>query len=177
MIKTAKALSIAGVALIAVAAMAATTMEPPSLRKHPHFSKTVTVKLGKTELKLSYRTTPANEERVKKVEQGTMVMGFAKIEIPEGYEIGGSEIDAGTYGIGAIKNGDEDWTLALYPGTVGRGEKPDQSKAIELESNLSTDMGNTGHVSFDLMPGRGDQEGKLTLIWHFGSLYLSGVFS
>ena len=43
---------------------------------------------------------------------------------------------AGDYTIGVIKNGDKDWTMALYPGVLGREDKPDVAKAIKLELRL-----------------------------------------
>ncbi len=176
--KTAKTLGLAGIAVIAAASMAATTFAPSSAAiKHPHISKTVTAELGENKLTLSYFTAPANMEHVEKVKEGDMAMGFGSLECSEDLEIGESKIPAGKYSIGAIKEGEDSWTLALYPGRPGRGEAADVEKAILLESMNSTDMGDTGHVSFDIMPGHGDLEGKATLVWHFGNMYLAGAIS
>ena len=71
-------------------------------------------------------------------------------------------IAGGKYSIGAIKNGDNDWTLCLYPGRPGRGKAPDISKAIKLHSMYSTSMGYAAHVVFDLSPGAG--KSKKTLL-------------
>ncbi|MHC5065333.1 MAG: hypothetical protein ACYTG5_15300 [Planctomycetota bacterium] len=175
--KSAKVFGLSALVLITAASMAATTMAPTSPVKHPHFRKAVSVTMGEQEMKLSYVTMPANMEHVEKIEAGDFVPGRASLEFSQDQEIGESTIPAGSYTICAIKNGDEDWTLALYPGRPARGEEPDASKAIKLESMFVTDQGDSGHVHYDLMPGHGDMEGKLVLIWSFGKLHLAGALS
>ncbi len=145
---------------------------------HPHLSKTVTAKLDNgTELKLSYYTSPANMDHVAKAQAGEFKPAAARIEVSADLDAAGVMIAAGEYTLGAIKNGDDDWSMALYPGRLGYGASPDASKLIQLKSQLSKDHGTAHHIVYDLVPGSGDQEGHLTLIWHFGSLHLSGVLN
>ena len=84
---------------------------------------------------------------------------------------------AGEYTIGVIKNGDKDWTLALYPGRLERGATPDSAKAIRLDSAFSSDHGTADHMLIDVTPGKGKFEGKAVLTLHFGSLFLAGALS
>ena len=90
---------------------------------------------------------------------------------------GKATIAAGEYTIGAIKNGEKDWTMALYPGRLGRGDVPDTAKAIKLDSKFSTTKGTAEHMLVDVEPGEGPTEGKAVLTLHFGSLYLAGVLA
>ena len=83
---------------------------------------------------------------------------------------------AGEYTIGVIKNGDKDWTLALYPGRLQRAT-PDTAKAIRLDSMFSADKGVAEHMLIDMTPGHGKFEGKAVLTLHFGSLFLSGLLA
>ena len=84
-------------------------------------------------------------------------------------------LPAGEYTIGVIKNGEKDWTLALYPGRLQRGDTPDPAKAIRLDSEFSTDHGAADHMLIDITPGHGRFEGKAVLTLHFGSLFVAGV--
>ncbi len=87
-------------------------------------------------------------------------------------------IPAGDYTIGVVKNGEKDWTMALYPGAVPRPpEKPDASKLIRLESMFEADKGTAEHMLIDLTPGHGKFEGKAVLTLHFGTLFLAGVLA
>ena len=158
--------------LLAVLLLAAT-----ALMAHPHFSKSVELKIGEVEVTLKYFTAPANLEHVKSIEAGAFNPGFGQIELSADLTVGDTTIPAGQYQIGAIKNGDKDWTLALYPGRVPRGETADISKVIKLHSSFSDSQGNSGHVYFDILPGQGEMEGKAVLIWHFGPLHLEGALS
>ena len=146
---------------------------------HPHFNKTVTVALpGGAEAKVSYNTTSANEDLAKAVAVG----GFAtprgpRLELSADVTAGDTTIPAGEYTIGVVRKSDSDWGMALYPGRVGRGEEPDKSKLIELESHYSTAMGSAGHMLIDITPGSGSHEGRVALTLHFGSMFLAGLIS
>ncbi len=159
-------------ALTAVLLLAAT-----ALSAHPHFSKSVETKIGEVEVKLQYFTAPANMEHLEDVQKGAFNPGFGRVEFSADLSVGDLTIPTGKYQIGAIKNGDKDWTLGLYPGGVPRGSEPDMSKVIKLHSAYSESGGNSGHVYFDILPGHGKMEGKAVLIWQFGPLHLEGALS
>jgi hypothetical protein len=162
------------IALTLLAGVAASTA-----LAHPHFNKTVTAALpGGVEAKISYNTTPANEDRAKSAAVGQFVTPRGpRLELSGEVKAGDATLPAGEYTIGVIKNGENDWTLALYPGRLGRGEKPDAAKVIRLDSMFSGDGGTAGHMLLDLTPGDGKFEGKAVLTLHFGSLFLAGALS
>lgn len=145
--------------------------------RHPHFSKTVTAKIGDTEAKLSYFTAPANEEHVKNAKEAAFSAGFGTLTLSGDLMAGDMTLKAGEYTVGAIKNGDGDWTMALHHGKLGRNDSPDMAKVTKLSSNHTKDHGNAAHIYFDIMPGHGKTEGKTVLIWHFGTHHLAGVIS
>ena len=86
-------------------------------------------------------------------------------------------IPAGEYTIGVIKNSEKDWTLALYPGRVARGQAPEVAKAIRLDSMFEGNKGTAEHMLIDVTPGHGRFEGKAVLTMHFGSLFVSGLLA
>jgi hypothetical protein len=90
---------------------------------------------------------------------------------------GAVTIPAGDYTIGVIKIAENDWTMALYPGRIPRGQSPDMSQMIKLESLFSTSEGKAPHMLIDISPGYGKFEGRACLTLHFGSLFLSGALS
>ncbi len=159
-----KKLGIFGIAILLLSAV--------GLLAHPHIQKTVTAKLDAAELTLNYYTSPANMEHVKNTEAGVF-KGGARLTVSG--DLG--KVPAGEYTVGALKNEDGSWVMALYPGKLGYGASPDMSKLIKLSSSLSKDHGTAHHTSFDLAPGSGEQEGQLTLVWHFGPLHLAGALS
>ena len=145
--------------------------------RHPHFNKTVNVKIGEVDAKLSYFTAPANEEHVKNAAVGAVSAGFATLSLSGDLKAGETTIKAGDYTVGAIKQGENQWTMALHQGKLGFSDKPDMAKVSKLGSNYSKDHGTAHHIYFDIMPGHGDTEGKTVLIWHFGGHYLTGIIS
>jgi len=144
---------------------------------HPHFNKTVTAKLPSgTEVTITYNTTPANELRAKEAKVGAFVTPrrpTLKLSAP--MKAGAVAVPAGDYMIGAIKNSETDWTMALYPGSIPRGQVPEAAKLIKLDSLYSTSEGTAEHMLIDISPGRGKFEGKAVLTLHFGSLFLAGA--
>jgi hypothetical protein len=145
---------------------------------HPHFRKTVTTKLGDVEATIAYGTTPANETHAENAEVGAFVTPRGPVLTLSGdLMVGGKTIAAGDYTIGVIKNGDNDWTMALCPGKLGRGETPDTSKLIKLDSMYSTSQGTAEHMLLDITPGSGKYEGKAVLTLHFGKMFLAGALS
>jgi ribosomal protein L7Ae-like RNA K-turn-binding protein len=165
----AKVAGIAGLALAVATAVAA----------HPHLNKSVTAKLSDTqEAKVSYVTVPSNEELAQAVEVGAFATpGRARLELSADVTAGEKTIAAGEYTVGALRKGDSDWVLALYPGSVGRGETPDTSKLIHLESTFTADAGTVAHLVVDVEPGSGTLEGRIALVMHYGSMQLSGALS
>jgi hypothetical protein len=150
-----------------------------SLWAHPHFKKTVTATLpGGAEAKISYDTTPANEDHAKNAAVGAFLTPRRPLlSLSAELMAGGATVPAGDYTIGVVKNGDDDWTLALYPGRLERGDQPDPAKVIKLDSSYSSGAGTAGHMLIDITPGSGKFEGKAVLTLHFGSLFLAGVLS
>jgi len=100
-----------------------------------------------------------------------------KLTLSGELKAGAITLPAGDYTIGVIKNGDNDWTMALYPGALARGTEPDMSKIIKLDSMFTTSHGTAEHMTIDITPGHGKQEGKAVLLLQFGTLYLAGSLS
>lgn len=146
---------------------------------HPHFNKTVTASLPSgVEATITYNTTPANEVRAQNAKVGEFVTPRApQLKLSGELKTGTVTLAGGDYTIGVIKNGEKDWTLALYPGKIERGQAPDTAKAIKLESMYAEDKGTAEHMLIDITPGHGKFEGKAVLTIHFGSLFLAGVLS
>ena len=165
--------------LIASAAVGSLALGGVLLLAHPHFNKTITVALpGSGEATITYNTTPANELRAAKVAVGEFVTPRQpRLKLSTEIKAGTVTIPAGEYIIGVIKNGEKDWTMALYPGQIARGEKPDVSKVIKLDSVYSESEGKAPHMLIDISPGSGKFEGKAVLTLHFGSLFLAGAIS
>jgi hypothetical protein len=90
---------------------------------------------------------------------------------------GSVTIPAGSYTIGAIKNSASDWTMGLYPGQIARGETPDMSKVIKLESMFVGSGEPAPHMVIDINPGHGKLEGRTVLTIRFGTLSLGGALS
>jgi hypothetical protein len=127
---------------------------------------------------ITYNTTPANEIHAAKAAVGQFVTPRRPmLKLSAEVKAGAVTIPAGEYTIGVIKNSDTDWTMALYPGAVGRAETPDVAKTIKLESMFSSDHGIAEHMLVDITPGHGKFEGRAVLTLHFGNLFLSGALS
>jgi len=165
-----KKLALAGSGLALVLAVST------SLLAHPHFNKTVTAKLPSgVEVTIAYNTTPANELRAKEVKVGAFVTPRRPtLKLSGDMKAGAVTIPAGEYTIGVVKNGETDWTMALYPGQVARGAEPDMAKVVKLESMYSASSGTADHMLIDITPGHGKFEGKPVLTLHFGSMFLAG---
>jgi hypothetical protein len=146
---------------------------------HPHFNKTVTVTLPQgVEATITYNTTPANEVHAQNAKLGEFVTPRRPVlKLSAELKTGTLTLPAGEYTIGALKTGEKDWVLALYPGRLQRGDTPDAAKSVRLESAFSTDKGTAEHMLIDITPGHGKFEGKAVLTLHFGSLFLAGVLA
>ena len=146
---------------------------------HPHFSKTIIVKLPSgVEATIVYNTTPANEARAASAEVGAFVTPRGPVlKLSGEVKAGAVTVPSGDYTIGVIKNSESDWTMALYPGSIARGESPDMSKVIKLESVYSKSSGMAPHMLIDISPGSSKFEGRAVLTLHFGSLCLEGALS
>ena len=147
---------------------------------HPHFNKTITAKLPSgVDATITYNTTPANEIRATEAVVGTFVTPRRPtLKLSGEIKAGAVTVPAGEYTIGVIKNADNDWTMALYPGAIPRGgEAVDVAKAIKLESLFSTAQGTAEHMLIDISPGAGKFVGRAVLTLHFGHLFLAGALS
>jgi len=146
---------------------------------HPHFQKTIVVKLPSgAEVTLTYNTTPANEMRAAEVKVGTFVTPRRPlVKLSSELKAGTLTIAAGEYTLGVVKNGDNDWTMALYPGAIERGVTPDPAKMIKLDSTYSSAQGKAEHMLIDITPGVGRFEGKAVLTLHFGTMFLAAALS
>jgi hypothetical protein len=160
---------------IAVAA----TLAAAAAAAHPHFNKTITTTLPQgVEIVITYNTTPANELRAQAVKVGEFVTPRGPVMKLSGeLKNDKATLPAGEYTIGVIKNGEKDWTLALYPGRLARGQAADAAKAIRLDSIFEGDKGTAEHMLIDVTPGHGRFEGKAVITLHFGSLFLSGLLA
>lgn len=145
---------------------------------HPHLSKTITVKLPEGgDVTISYATEPSNESHTSRAAAGSFLHAGARITLSAQVKAGAVTLAAGEYTIGALKNGDSDYTMALYPGRIRLSDTTDMAKITKLESVFSRDMGNAPHMLVDIAPGHGKLEGRTVLTLHFGSLYLAGALS
>ena len=146
---------------------------------HPHFNKTLTATLSPgVEVTITYNTTPANETHAQTAKVGDFVTPRRPVlKLSAELKTEKATLPAGEYTIGVIKNAEKDWTLALYPGRLQRGDTPDSAKAIRLESMFSADHGTADHMLIDVTPGHGKFEGKAVLTLHFGSLFLAGALA
>jgi Protein of unknown function (DUF2911) len=149
-----------------------------TLLAHPHFRKTVTAKLGTVDVSVAYQTVPSNEMHAQNAKVGAFTTPRAPtLTLSAELKAGTIALPAGEYTIGVIKNSDKDWTMALYPGKLARGTEPDASKIIKLDSQFTTAHGTAEHMTIDITPGHGKQEGKAVLLLQFGTLYLTGSLS
>jgi len=146
---------------------------------HPHFKKTITTELPSgVEATVVYNTTPANESRARDAAVGSFVTPRRPIlKLSGEIKAGSVTVPAGDYTIGVIKNSESDWTMALYPGSIARGQSADMSKVIKLNSTYSEASGTAEHMLIDISPGSGDLAGRAVLTLHFGSMLLSGALS
>ncbi len=147
---------------------------------HPHYNKTVKVTLpGGVEATVTYTTAPANEMHAEKAAVGSFstIPRQPRLALSADLKAGNVSIPAGEYVIGVIKNGAEDWTMALYAGELGFREQPDMSKLIKLESMYSRTSDTAEHLLIDISPGTGKFEGKAVLTAHFGSMFFAGALS
>jgi hypothetical protein len=156
-----------------------TALIVPALFAHPHFRKTTKVTLpGDVEVNVSFYTVPANEAHAQNAEKGAFLSpGRPMLEVGADLKAGSATIPAGTYTVGAIKNSMDDWTMALYPGEIPRGESPDMSKMIKLDSQYEETTNRMEHLMVDITPGHGKFEGKAVFTIWFGSMLLDGLMS
>lgn len=146
---------------------------------HPHINKSITTKLPSgAEATATYTTIPANENHVQKAAVGSFLTPRRpKLKLSTEVKAGNVTIAAGDYTIGVIKNGEKDFTMALFPGDTPRSGAPDMSKVIKLDSQFDTTHGKAEHMIIDIMPGSGKFEGKVVLILHFGTFHMEGALS
>ena len=146
---------------------------------HPHFNKTVTATLPQgVEATITYNTTPANETHAQNAKVGEFVTPRRPVlKLSAELKSEKQTLAAGEYTIGVVKNGEKDWTLALYPGRLQRTDTPDPAKVVKLDSMFATDKGAAEHMLIDITPGHGKFEGKAVLTLHFGTLFLAGILA
>lgn len=155
-------------------------MTAPSLAlAHPHFNKTITCALpGGAEATIAYNTTPANMSHAENAEVGTFITPRRPtLKLSADVTIGGVTIPAGEHTIGVVKNGANDYVMALYKGGLPRGTEPDMAQVVKLDSMYSSDAGTAEHMLIDITPGHGKFEGKAVLTLHFGTMFLAGALS
>ena len=147
------------------------------LSAHPHFNKQITAQLpGDVEATITYQTVPANEEHTNAAPNGSFVTPRSpRLTLSGDLMAGSLSIPAGQYIIGVVKNSASDWTLALYPGTLGQGETPADSDLLKLDSMFFTVTEPIEHLTLDITPGHGKHEGKAVLTINFGSMAVHGA--
>ena len=158
--------------VIAVVLLSAT-----ALVAHPHFQKTTSAQLSEdVEVSLSFFTIPANMEHLATIANGEFVSpGLPKFTSATAITAGMATIPAGTYTVGVVKNGAEDWTMVLSPGELAFGQTPDMSKLIKLDSAFHKSTDDTGHLVVDIFPGEGKFDGKAVILLGFGTLWVQGL--
>jgi hypothetical protein len=146
---------------------------------HPHFNKTVSASLPQgVEVAITYNTTPSNEVHAQNAKVGEFVTPRRPVlKLSAELKTEKLTLAAGEYTIGVIKNGEKEWTLALHPGRLQRGDTPDATKVLKLDSMFATDKGTAEHMLIDLTPGHGRFAGKAVVTLHFGSLFLAGALA
>ncbi len=146
---------------------------------HPHFRMSITATLpGDVEAKVSFYTVPVNMTHAESAENGAFLTpGNPKLEISADLKAGSVSIPAGTYTVGAVKNSMDDWTMALLPGEIQRGETPDTSKLIKLDTEFMKTSEPGEHFWVYIGPGGGKLAGKAAVEMGFGPLILSGALS
>ena len=165
--------------LIMVFCIAGLLTAPSLSLAHPHFDKSVNATLPSgAEATIAYQTVPSNEAHATGAAVGSFITPRnPSFTLSAEITAGSVTVPAGEYTIGVIKNGDADWTMALYKGTPPRGAAPDMAQMIKLDSMYSTDEGAAEHLLIDITPGTGEFEGKSVLTLHFGTMYLTGALS
>lgn len=160
-----------------VLVLAVVMLTATSLVAHPHFQKTTSAKLTEDlEVSLSFFTVPANMAHVAEIANGEFVSpGLPKFVSSAAISAGGASIPAGTYTVGVIKNGAEDWTMVLSPGELAFGDSPDMSKLIKLDSAYNKSNDDSGHLVVDVFPGEGQYEGKAVILLGFGTMWVQGL--
>lgn len=162
--------------ILSILCMLVLFLAPSFSFAHPHFNKTISTKLPNgAEASIAYNTTPANLTHAESAAVGTFIT--PRRPTLELSAAASPDIPAGKYTIGVIKNGDDDWTLALYKGELGSGDTPDMANVIKLDSMYSSSMGNAEHMLIDITPGSGKFEGKAVLTLHFGTMFVAGALS
>lgn len=164
-----KKLCLLGVVLAATAAVLA----------HPHVRKTRTVDLPSgVEARVSYYTVPVNETHAVNADAGSFLTpGSPRLNLSGELIVGSLSIPAGDYIIGVVKNGVEDWTMALYPGRSQFREAVDTSKLIKLDSTYSRSEETSEHLLIDIAQGEGRLAGRTVLLIKFGSMTCTGALS
>ena len=165
--------------LLTVLCIASLLTAPSLSLAHPHFNKSVNATLPSgADATIAYQTVPANEAHATGADAGAFITPRnPKLTLSAEIMSGSTSVPAGEYTIGVVKNGDNDYTMALYKGTPPRGGAPDMAQMIKLDSMYSTGMGTSSHLLIDITPGDGKLEGKAVLTLHFGSMHLAGALS
>lgn len=157
--------------------LAVVLLSATALVAHPHFQKTTSAQLTEdVEVSLTFFTIPANMEHLATIANGDFVSpGLPKFKSTTAITAGMATIPAGTYTVGVIKNGSEDWTMALSPGELAFGASPDMSKLIKLDSAFFKSNDDSGHLVVDIFPGEGKFEGKAVILLGFGTMWVQGL--
>ena len=138
------------IASLALAALAVAALA----LAHPHFNKTVSTTIGETEVSVSYNSTDANMDHVEGIEAGTFVSPRGpRLNVSADVMAGDMTIAAGEYTIGVVMGDDGSWSMALHEGRIPRGEMPDMSKVMKLDSRYSDQMGTADHMLIDITAG------------------------
>jgi hypothetical protein len=164
---------------LAILTVLAILWTPSFALAHPHFNKTITCALpGGAEATIAYNTTPANMTHAQNAKVGEFITPRRpSLKLSTEVKAGTVTIPAGEHTIGVVKNGPDDFVMALYKGGLARGATPDMANVIKLESVYNKNAGSADHMLIDITPGKGKFEGKAVLTLHFGTLFLEGSLS
>lgn len=162
-----------------VSAICAVLVSAAFLPSHPHFRKSITAKLpAGLEVKLEYTTLPWNPAHLSEVKDGFVFhCGNATVELGANVKNGSSDIPAGKYLLRTRAKDVDHWIFFLVPQPPDRTTPPDMSKAIELPTGTSRTDTSHGHLTLDLTPGDGDNDGKAVFVLAWGDRLLEGVLA
>ncbi len=152
--------------LLLVASLAAVAIA------HPHFPKTVEMKLGFTKdaptIKVSHITVSFDQALFEQTKEGDVWhLGGASLETSADVKIGGHEVGKGSYRLLTRKTKSGDWELLLDKGgkPFSKDLTPD---AFAIATTFEKGQPKHEHLQLDLQPSGDKSATVLNLEAHFG---------
>src|SRR5690606_24161942 len=154
---------------------------PPAALRHPHFPKTVSLRLGLEEdapaLSVSHLTVTFDAEGFSSLEEGgAWHLANARLDTPVDLVVGGQAVAAGGHRLLARKavGGEGAWELVLDP--EGKPfSSVISSHAVALDTRFLRDRPRQEHLRVDLQPTGDEDETTLFLEVHFDTYLARAV--